>query len=129
LRAARTCASFPAAAARNEVLAAAEAPAVPTAAAAAADAHPVVHAGVLAVLAAAESARLALDVAREVLGVALHLAVALVVRALVVVGLLGLGEEDGRLLGRGAGLVLRDALPLEDVARPLQLPDTPARGA
>jgi hypothetical protein len=112
-----------AAAAGHEVLASAEPAAVTAAAAAAdADAHRVIHAGVLAGLTAAEAAGLALDVREEVLRVALHLLVVFVVGRLVVVRLLRLGEEDRRLVRRlGDLVVLGNALALEHVARTLDL--------
>src|SRR5204862_3700812 len=84
-----------AAAAGDQIFAAAEATAVTAAAAAAgADAHRVIDAGVLTGLTAAEAAGLALDVREEVLRVALHLVIVFVVGRLVVVRLLRLGEED-----------------------------------
>ena len=61
--------------------------------------------------------------------IALDLPVFFVVRALVVVGLLGLGEEDRRLVGRiGNLVVLGDSLALEDVARSLDFEAVPCIG-
>src|SRR5204862_741352 len=101
-----------AAAAGHEVLASAEPSAVTAAAAAAdADAHRVIDAGVLTGLTAAEAARLALDVREEVLRVALHLVIVFVVGRLVVVRLLRLGEEDRRLVRRLGPLVVLGVAP------------------
>src|SRR5262245_44407909 len=80
-----------AAAAGHEILPAAEATAIASAASAA-DAHRVIDAR-LPGRSAAETARLALGIGRD-LRVAPHLLVVLVVGRLVVVGLLGFREED-----------------------------------